>query len=97
MTWVSIGIGIASFVLLWRGCRRWRRRPTDAAEVALQALGGAGLAVLSALAADASVLASTVAALAAVVLVVDVRGVARTLGARLRRHASTVTPFHNAT
>lgn len=96
MTWVSIGIGIASFVLLWRGCRRWRRPATGAAEVALRALGGAGLAMLSALAADASVVASAVAALAAVVLVIDVRRVTRGLTARLRRHASTVTPFQNA-
>ena len=97
MTRLSIGIGIASFVLLWHWCRRWRRRATGAAEVALQALGGAGLAVLSALAADASPVASAVAAVAAVVLVIDVRGVARTLTARVRRHASTVTPFQNAT
>jgi NO-binding membrane sensor protein with MHYT domain len=97
MTWLSIGIGVASFALLWRVCRRWRRDGTEAAEVALRALGGAGLAGLAALSLDASVVAAAVAAVAAVVLAIDVRGVAWTLTARVRRHASTATPFHNAT
>ena len=97
MTWLSIGIGVASFALVWRACRRWRRGGTEAAEVTLRVLGGAGLAGLAGLSLDASFVAAGVAAVAAVALVIDVRVVAGAVTARLRRHASTVTPFQNAT
>lgn len=97
MTWLSIGIGVASFALLWRACRRWRRGGTEAAEVALRVVGGAGLAVLAGLSLDASFVAAGVAAAAAAALAIDVRGVAGAVTARLRRHASTATPFQNAT
>lgn len=97
MTWLSIGIGIASFALLWRACRRWRRGGAEAAELTLRVLGGAGLAALAGLSLGASFAAAGVAAAAAVALVIDVRVVVGAVTARLRRHASTVTPFQNAT
>jgi hypothetical protein len=97
MTWFCIGIGVASFALLWRVCRRWRRGGIDAAEVALRAIGGAGLAGLAALSLGASIFAVAIAAVVAVALAIDLRVVARAFTARIRRHASTVAPFQNAT
>ena len=97
MTWLSIGIGVASFALLWRVCRRWRRGGIEAAEVTLRVLGGAGLAGLAGLSLDTSIVAAGVATVAALALVIDIRVVTGAVTARLRRHASAVTPFHNAT
>lgn len=97
MTWLSIGIGVASYALLWRACRRWRHGGIEAGEVSLRVLGGAGLAGLAGLSLDASLLAAGVAAVAALALAIDVRVVAGAVTARLRRHDSTVTPFQNAT
>lgn len=97
MTWLSIGIGVASFALVWRACRRWRRGGVEAAEVALRLLGGAGLAGLAALASAASVVAAALATVAAFALVIDRRVVTGAVTARLRRRAATVAPFRNAT
>jgi hypothetical protein len=98
MMWMSIGIGVASFAVLSRMTRRLRPAGVDVAAGALRVLGGAGLAALAGLALDGSPVASAVAAVAATALIVDVRLLGRAVASRVAgRHASTVTPFRNAT
>lgn len=98
MVWMSIGIGVASFAVLSRMTRRLRPVDADAASTALRLLGGAGLAALAGLAMDASLVAASLAAIATIALIVDVRRLGRIVTDRgWRRHASTVTPFQNAT
>jgi len=98
MTWMSIGIGVASFVALALMTRRLRPVGADASATALRVLGGGGLAALAGLAMDGSPAAAAVAAVAATALIVDVRLLGRAVTGRVRaRHASTVTPFQNAT
>jgi hypothetical protein len=96
MAWLSIGIGVVSFALVWRACRPWRPAGAGAGEVTLRAGGGTGLAALAALALGSSAIAAALAALAAVALAADLRVVRRALVNRARRNAPAVGPFHNA-
>ena len=98
MMWMSIGIGVASFAALSRVTRRLRPVGAGAAATALRVLGGAGLAALAGLALDASLVAAAIAATASTALIVDVRLLVRAVTDRVAgRHASTATPFQNAT
>ena len=99
MMWIALCAGAALFASISRAAGAARRSCPDAGSAALRALGASGMFALAiATALDGAMLAMGLAAGCAVVLTLDLPAAWRRLTARLpRAHATTVTPFQNAT
>ena len=99
MMWTALCAGAAIFAGLSCAAGAMRRVCPDAGAAALRVLGASGMFALAiAAAAGGMVLAAVVAGISGVALTLDLFVVWRRLIPRLpRAHASTVTPFQNAT
>lgn len=92
----ALCVGLLATFALRRACGSFRRIDADVATNALFTLGAVGMfALATASTLAGAYLAAVTGAVVAVVLCVDLRRVAN--GLAHRAHASTVTPFQNAT